>query len=854
MRIRALSLRTTSLNLISHYKVLRKLGAGAMGEVFLAQDTRLERQVALKLMSAELAEDTEQRRRFLREARSASALTHPNACVIHEIGETEDRRPFIAMEYVDGETLDQRIERGPLPVADVVQIAAQVADALDAAHSKGIVHRDIKPANISVTPRGIVKVLDFGLAKRVDKRESSTSDAMEVVTTQAGTVLGTPAFMSPEQALAGPVDHRSDLFSTGAVIYEMLTARLPFPGSSFAEVLDRVVRAQPEAIARFNYEVPAELERITLKLLSKNPERRYQSARELRVDLLNLARNLEAGDDAAATPPAEKLAASIGATALVDRTALETVAAGGTLVSSPGALSPPVSPEDLTGSDVLIAYANLDDQPIVAGRQGWISQFHRNLELRVAQLAGAKVKVLKQPEMAGASDIEARILERVPEVKTVVSILSPPFVHSDGCCRVVRTFWQKATDCGRFEINERARLLKVVKTPVEDREIPPDVAPALTPLAPYEFFERDVASGRLREFDDAFGEAAKQRFYERVYDVAFDISQVLKHFGDTSHESKGQSTGRRIYLAPTTSDLEPQRDQLRRELTELGHEVLPKQPLPLGESELCQVVERCLESCELAIHFVGQHYGFVPEATELSIVALQNKVAAQLSARIGLKRVIWLPRGLEPRDARQASFLRELEESPEAHFGAELVMDTLENLKVLLHRRWEKEAAAAAAPAAAASRSESPIGATAPPRVYVICDPQDESAVEALEDFFYERGIEVSLPGFEASESEVHDIHVQNLRDCDAALIYYGAAGMHWVDFNIRDLQKAAGYRDSKPIPVGAVYLAPPFNRRKERFRSVSVEVFRQTGDALDYAVLGAFVDAVRAAKGGGNT
>jgi serine/threonine protein kinase len=837
---------------ISHYRVIRKLGAGAMGEVYLAQDTRLERQVALKLMSEELAADPTQRRRFLREARSASALNHPNACIIHEIGETDERRPFIAMEYIVGEPLDVRVARGPLPVTAVVDIIAQVADALDAAHEKGIVHRDIKPANISVTPRGTVKVLDFGLAKRIEGDEAEVGRETEIVATQAGTILGTPAFMSPEQALARPVDHRSDLFSVGAVTYQLLTGRLPFPGSSFAEVLDRVVRGQPEAMARFNYEIPVELDRITQKLLAKSPERRYQSARELRIDLLELARNLGgASASLLVSDVATNPVVSHSATSALVPGSLRTAAVGHpsepTIETRLPAAAPAPAPEELPGSDVLIAYAELDDVPVVGGSPGWISRFHRNLELRVAQLFGASVKVLKQPDPSVAAETEARILERIPEVKTVVSVLSPPFVRSDGCRRVVQTFWEKATESGRFEVDDRARLVKVIKTPVEDSEIPPDVANALSSLSPHEFFERDAVSGRLREFDDAFGDTAKQRFYERVYDVAYDISHVLKHYGRSGSFRAGQSAGKRIYLATTTSDLDPSRDQLRRELAELGHEVFPKQPLPLVASELATAVERCLENCDLAIHFIGEHYGFVPEATDLSVIALQNRIAAQFSTRVGLERIIWLPRGLAPRDERQARFLRELEENSAAHAGAELVSDTLENLKVLLRRHQLKEAAASV-------QAARPAEIGAPPRVYIICDPQDETSVEALEDFFYEKGIEVSLPGFEANESEIHDIHVQNLRDCDAALIYYGAAGTHWVDFSIRDLQKAAGYRDAKPIPIGAVYVAPPFHRRKERFRSVSVDVLWQRGDALDRAVLEAFAESVREAKKGGAT
>lgn len=517
-----------------------------------------------------------------------------------------------------------------------------------------------------------------------------------------------------------------------------------------------------------------------------------------------------------------------------------------------------VPPEALASSDVVITYAPLDDQPVLAGRQGWISQFHTNLELRVAQLSGREVTVRKQPDASRAHEVEAKVLEVVPEVKTVVSILSPPFLRASGCRKVVERFWRSAEAKGSFLVNDRARILNVVKTPVELTDFPAEMSALYARLPPYEFFERDVASGRVREFDETFGEAARQRFYERVYDVAFDISQVLRHIGDLASpkaESGPSSTGgRKIYLALTTSDLEHQRDQLRRELIEAGCDVYPKQPLPYVATEIVTVVESCLECCDLAIHFVGERYGFVPEATEHSIVSLQNHVAAELSEKRELKRLIWMPRALVPQDERQRAFIRELEEGAGAQRGAELISDSLENLKVLLKRRWEKEAAAAvaaaaataAATAAAASSRSVAAGSGAPPRLYLICDRQDEASIEALEDYFYEQGIEVSLPGFDAGESEVQQVHIQNLRDCDAALVYYGVAGMHWVDFNQRDLQKAAGYRGGEAIPATAVYLAPPFNRRKERFRSVSAQVIRQEGDALEKAGLSLFVESVR--------
>src|SRR5262249_33260069 len=334
-----------------------------------------------------------------------------------------------------------------------------------------------------------------------------------------------------------------------------------------------------------------------------------------------------------------------------------------------------------------------------------------------------------------------------------------------------------------------------------------------------------------------------QRFHVRVYDVAYDISQVLKYLGDAAHTGvKRTANPKTIFLAATTSDLEPQRDQLRRELIELGHTVVPKQPLPLVASELVAVVQSCLEQADIAIHFVGEHFGLVPEATDLSMVALQNQVAARFCDNSSLNRLIWIPKGMQPRDKRQTSFIRQLQSDPRTVTGAELIADTLENLKVLLRTRWEREQAERDKP------SPKPANGGAP-RVYLICDQQDEAALAPLEDFFYNQGIEVSLPGFEAEESEVQQIHIQNLRDCDGALIYYGAAGMHWVDFKIRDLQKAAGYRDARPIAVSAVYVAPPLNHRKERFKSVSAKVIRQAGDTFDPASLLDFAASIRHTK-----
>ncbi len=276
---------------IGHYQIISLVGKGGMGEVYRARDTKLDRIVALKILPEEMAADRERMQRFVREAKAASALNHPNVAHIYEIGEAEGVN-FIAMEYVEGQTLAAKINGQPLEVGEIVEIGSQIADALDEAHSKEITHRDIKPANVMLTPRRQVKVLDFGLAKIAGpSAQAVASDISTIAKTASGVVMGTVPYMSPEQALGREVDQRSDLFSLGVVLYEMATGRLPFSGANSSETLDQILHAQPEAMARFNYNVPAELERVVRKCLKKERERRYQSARELLVDLKNHQRD-----------------------------------------------------------------------------------------------------------------------------------------------------------------------------------------------------------------------------------------------------------------------------------------------------------------------------------------------------------------------------------------------------------------------------------------------------------------------------------------------------------------------------------------------------------------------------------
>jgi len=277
---------------VSHYQVLSLLGAGGMGEVYLARDSRLDRTVALKILPGELAQDPERMQRFAIEAKAASALNHPNVATIYDVGEI-DGIHFIVMEHVEGETIAVRMGR-PLKPSEVVDIAVQAADALDVAHAKGITHRDIKPANLMLTHRGHVKVLDFGVAK-VNRSEAvgPNDDWTVEPVTAAGSVVGSGPYMSPEQVVGGAVDPRSDMFSLGVVLYQLAAGKLPFSGATRAEMKDRILHADPAPIVPLNPDIPPELERITLKCLDKQPEGRYQSARDLLNDLWPLKRQLD---------------------------------------------------------------------------------------------------------------------------------------------------------------------------------------------------------------------------------------------------------------------------------------------------------------------------------------------------------------------------------------------------------------------------------------------------------------------------------------------------------------------------------------------------------------------------------
>jgi non-specific serine/threonine protein kinase len=305
---------------VAHYRITSKLGSGGMGVVYEAEDTRLGRRVALKFLPTEMAQDTAALERFQREAQAASKLNHPGICTVYAIDQ-HDGQHFIAMELLEGETLAERVRRGPLDVTALLDLGVQIADALESAHAKGIVHRDLKPANIFVGPRGQAKVLDFGLAK-IERPRPAGGEISEAPTavqpnelTSAGTTLGTVSYMSPEQARGQLTDSRTDLFSLGTVLYQMAAGQLPFTGQTSAVVFEAILNREPPPLAQANPALPADLGRIVAKALEKDRTLRYQTATDLKTDLLRLKRDMDSGG----RRPAEGLEARSGAVKAAER-------------------------------------------------------------------------------------------------------------------------------------------------------------------------------------------------------------------------------------------------------------------------------------------------------------------------------------------------------------------------------------------------------------------------------------------------------------------------------------------------------------------------------------------------------
>ena len=494
-------------------------------------------------------------------------------------------------------------------------------------------------------------------------------------------------------------------------------------------------------------------------------------------------------------------------------------------------------------NDVFISYAHIDDQPLTEGQRGWISQFHRSLEVRMAQLLGEELKIWRDPKLTGSDLFDDALAKQFSDSKVLVSVLTPRYIKSDWCRRELQEFARIVDAKGAVRIENKSRIFKVVKTPVSPQEMPPPLADLFSRLLGFEFYDVDPETGRLREYDEAFGAAAKQRFFERIYDLAHEICAVLKAYAPAAASKPIRPTGKTVFLAATTFELQPERDKIRRELLERGHHVLPDAPLPQLSQEMEAAVKGYLEKSAIAVHLLGRHYGTTPEDAAESIPALQLRWSAEGSRARELPRLIWMPADGATNDERQAAFLRQVQEQPEWHFAAELFEGNLTLLKKDLIQKLDVPKHEPVVPAAAPAAAPAPAG---PAKVYVICEPADEQAVEPLEDFLFAQGLEVSLPAFDGNSSEASTLHRENLVSCDGVLVFYGSAPRAWAEIKLRDVLKATGYGRPAPIGIQGVYIAPPIDHRKDRFKSHNTHIMRQPAEFAASPELDAFVQALK--------
>ena len=469
--------------------------------------------------------------------------------------------------------------------------------------------------------------------------------------------------------------------------------------------------------------------------------------------------------------------------------------------------------------DVFISYAHIDNQTISEGQEGWISLLHRALEVRLAQLLGETPKIWRDRKLTGNDYFDEEIVNKLIQASVLVAVLSPRYVRSDWCLKEVREFIKAAEQQGSLHVNNKSRIFKVIKTPIPLTDHPVEIQGLLG----YEFFHLDRETRRLLEFNRALGHEIEQKFLAKLEDLALDICALLELLKDQHSEPlrPGPPSGMSAYLAETASDLSFERDQIRRELQARGHTVLPDRPLPLSGPELESVVREHLNRCTLAIHLIGEFYGIVPELAERSIVELQFALSAEYSQQnSSFSRLIWLPTDLQVKEDRQAVFIDALQNDPALQPSDDLLQTSLEALKTAIQDKL------------ASSRAKE--GRKADPeltRIYLIYDQRDLDKIEPLEDYLYDQQIEVLRPLFEGDEAEVSEEHQENLRICDAVLIYYGQGNQVWLRGKVRDLRKALGYRRSPPILASAIYVAGPEDRQKTRFRSNEVdEVIRNFG------------------------
>lgn len=457
---------------------------------------------------------------------------------------------------------------------------------------------------------------------------------------------------------------------------------------------------------------------------------------------------------------------------------------------------------DTFDQDLLISYAHIDNSALKQGEEGWISEFHRALQIRLSQLLGEKAKIWRDPKLKGNDVFSDEIIDQFPQIALLVSILSPRYVNSEWCLRELNTFLESSAPNIGLKVNNKSRIFKVVKTPIERERLPQELQEVLG----YEFFKIDQNTGNPKEFSSIFGVETERNFWDKLDDLAHDICHMLQEMQHQDQPVNGQQLPPEtqpkqiIFLAESSQDLRDEREQIKRELLAHGYKVLPEQNLPFYQPDLNEQLKKDLAVSGLSIHLIGANYGVVPEGGEKSMAVIQNELAIDQANEGDLSRIIWLKEQRQPDDFRQLEFIQDIKNNGATQAKTELLETSLSELKFCIQDMLTDE-----------PKSESkPIEKqTTTRQLYIICRPNDllNEELGKIEDFFFEHGIDVILPVFEGEEEAVRMDYIENLKQCDAVFIYYNDPNQLWLRSKVRDLLKIMGYGRSQPLTNKCIYM-----------------------------------------------
>jgi hypothetical protein len=486
--------------------------------------------------------------------------------------------------------------------------------------------------------------------------------------------------------------------------------------------------------------------------------------------------------------------------------------------------------------DIFISYAHLDDVPLDEGAKGWISDFHTLLETRLEQTIGHDILIWRDAKLTGNEVFAPEIESQLPALKIMVSIITPRYLGSDWCKREMGAFYRAALASGGISVGNKSRIFKIVKTPVDKdviEKLPDDIHRVFDEILDYKFYLQEPATGKFRELSRSswVDNTIKQEYMNKLDDVVQDMANLIKQLN-----SKGGSVveKKKIYLAETSYDLQIYRDNLVRELDEANFTVLPDKNLPFVVDKFTNEVGAYIDQSVLSLHMISStNYAAQPEGVDKSIVILQNEIAAKKSETGKLKRLIWIPPATagttsnEVLVAKQAAFVNELKSNPEFQTGADILVGPLEEFKQAIFdtiKRMEAEEEARKAVPAIVNTIVATEG-TSVKFVYLICNQQDLDHTRDIEDHLTNNGFEILLPLFDGDSAQLRQAHLDNLKICDAVIVYYGTGNYRWLGSMKSDLMRMPALGREKPVAEKIIYIAGPADADKEKFKSNDIDV-----------------------------